>query len=90
MNGHLSDPVHIERGVRQGCPLLPALYVLYVPVFVNFFLKNKKMQGLSLPDDTTVRISAYTDDLLLFCSHRKDIDAVFRFFEKVRLALAAS
>ncbi|KAF6029434.1 hypothetical protein EB796_012262 [Bugula neritina] len=40
VNGHLSESVALERGVRQGCPLSPTLYVLYVQMFVNFIAKT--------------------------------------------------
>lgn len=81
VNGFLSDPVSIERGVRQGCPLSPSLYVVYAQVFFNFFLRNN-LKGIEFPNKTTVKVSAYADDLSVFCQDRTDVDIVFHFSDK--------
>ena len=44
-NGKLSTPVFLERGVRQGCPLSPLLYVLTCEVLANQIRKNPAIEG---------------------------------------------
>ena len=48
-NGKLSAPVFLGRGVRQGCPLSPVLYVLTSEVLSNQIRKNPAIEGFLLP-----------------------------------------
>ena len=63
VNNFVSSPIRITRGVRQGCPLLPLLYVLYLETFANQIRLDNNIHGLSLPGSTLdIKISLYADD----------------------------
>ena len=49
VNGRLSCPVFLERGVRQGCPLSPLLYVLISEVLSTQIRKCSDIEGFLLP-----------------------------------------
>jgi len=49
VNGYLSQPFFLSRGVRQGCPLSPLLYVLVSEVLTVSINANPRIMGLSLP-----------------------------------------
>ena len=49
VNGYLSSFFSLSRGVRQGCPLSPLLYVLVSEVLAVNIRANPRIVGLSLP-----------------------------------------
>lgn len=87
VNGALTERVDITRGVRQGCPLSPTLYVLYVQASINYLNSAAGIRGLALPSsEARIRVSAYADDLLLFCNHHSDVVKVNEYFALLRRA----
>ena len=49
INGALSSPVFLHRGVKQGCPLSPLLYVLVSEVLSTQIRNCKDIEGFLLP-----------------------------------------
>jgi hypothetical protein len=45
-NGYVSEFFHVQRGVRQGCPLSPLLFVMVAEVFGQAIRKCPEIQGL--------------------------------------------
>ena len=67
VNGYLTPKIPLRRGVRQGCPLSPLLYVLVIeilalalrsnPNIVGFTINGEKIVSLHYADDTTITIT---------------------------------
>ena len=49
VNGYISNSFPLSRGVQQGCPLSPLLYVLVVEVLACNIRANRSIRGLCLP-----------------------------------------
>ena len=58
----VSEFFHVHRGVRQGCPLSPLLFVIVAEVFGQAIRKCPEIQGLRVPGGKEVKISQYADD----------------------------
>ena len=87
-NKFLSAPFPISRGVRQGCPLAPLLYVLYVEVLASAIRKNPLISGLTL-GSTSIKVSLYADDITLFLTSDASFDALHQTLTQYELASGA-
>ena len=63
-NGWTSSFFKIERGVRQGCPLSPYLFVLSVEILAKALKRNRNVKGLYVGQEE-IKISQYADDTTL-------------------------
>ena len=57
INNSLSEEIIPTRGVPQGSPLSPILFILYVA---------------DIPTDKTVNTSQFADDIAAWCTHRRN------------------
>ena len=84
VNGFLSDSFTLQRGVRQGCPLSPFLYVLVAEAFSNSIRRNKKIKGINI-EGIEIKVTQYADDTTLTLCNSTSIDesfVVIKEFEK--------
>ena len=74
-NGQLSSPIFLGRGVRQGCPLSPLLYVLVSEVLSTQIRKCKEIEGFRLPGagGLQFKISQYADDATNFLKTERSL-----------------
>lgn len=86
VNGYLSPFFNLSRGVRQGCPLSPLLYVLVSEVLAVNIRCNSRISGLCLPGLPALSpISQYADDTSLILTSDDAIAAsleVYSLFQK--------
>lgn len=82
VNGYLSQPFFLSRGVRQGCPLSPLLYVLVSEVLAVSIRANPRIVGLSLPGVPAPLppISQYADDTSIIVISDDAIKATFETY----------
>ena len=83
VNGYLSPFFSLSRGVRQGCPLSPLLYVLVAEVLACNIRANPRIKGLCLPgsSDPLSPISQYADDTSLVVCTDEAIRACFAVYD---------
>ena len=69
----------LSRGVRQGCPLSPLLYVLYGEVVAFSICANPAIDRLSIPGAPVPLpvISQYADDTFVIVTSNAAIGATF-------------
>ena len=69
-NGWASSYFTPERGVRQGCPLSPYIFILYAEVLANRIRENKDIKGITVRRNE-IKISQYADDTTMILDGSK-------------------
>ena len=77
VNGFTTEVFNLRRGVRQGCPLSPLLYILCAEVFALSIRADKEIKGIQINDKVHHKISQYADDTTLTVMRDDSIDRVF-------------
>lgn len=60
VDGIYREPFQMYRGVKQGCPLSAALYILAISPLLNKIRKDTKIKGTG-----TIKEIAYADDVAI-------------------------
>ena len=84
VNGGTSDPLFINRGVRQGCPLAPALFNLCIEGLLEKLVRQKE-DGVKI-GDAVVAVQAYADDLILISDTEEGLRNLATTLERFCLA----
>ena len=72
-----SEFFKLQRGVRQGCPLSGALFVLCAEILANAIRQDKTMSGIKI-FDREFKISQYADDTTVFVSDLESAENLFK------------
>jgi hypothetical protein len=73
INGAATPFFHSERGLRQGFPLSPLLFLLVVECLsraINHEARSGNLIGISIAPGHKITHLLFVDDILLFCSGR--------------------
>ena len=63
--GFMTNYFKVSRGVRQGCPLGPLLFVLAVEMLALKIRQDQLCRGIELPNGQNAKISQFADDTTL-------------------------
>ena len=83
--GHSTGYFEVKRGVRQGDPLSPYLFVIVIELLSRYIRKDGRIEGIRFGSKEIKQV-LYADDITLFL---KDMDSinrvkkVFKNFEKL-------
>ena len=82
-NGWLSSPLHITRGIRQGCPLSALLFVITVETMAARLRQEETLHGLKFHNSQgrEYKISQLADDTTLFLKSKQDITKALNIIE---------
>ena len=79
-NGHISNWFSISRGVRQGCPLLPYLFILAVETLANRIRTDNDVRGIHI-QNTEIKITQLADDTTCFVKDKNSIQRLISIFK---------
>lgn len=62
-NGHVSPPVKVLSGLRQGCVLSPANFVIALAPLILKIKQSGNVQGIEISDELTKMFGLFADDI---------------------------
>ena len=65
INGDLTEPFILERGVRQGCSASCCLFALFIEPLSQMIRQNENIIGINMIDGNH-KLALFADDLLIF------------------------
>ena len=90
INGNLTKPFSIRRGLRQGCPLSLILYILIAETLGNFIQDSKQIEGYNLPlSKSKVKQIQFADDTTIVLNRIQQIKTIMNILEKYCKATGA-
>ena len=78
--GHSTGYFYIGRGVRQGDPLSPYLFVLAIELLAVCIRNDSNVRGIKLGKNEIKQV-LYADDITLFLQDRESVKRVQKIFE---------
>ena len=83
INDCLSSRIGLQRGVRQGDPLSPLLYVLCVEVLASLIRRSPEIEGFLLPGAAGLQARArlYADDVFTVLKNLKPLETLLSLIE---------
>ena len=90
-NGKISARIFLERGLGQGCPLSPILYVLTSEVLANQICKDPAIEGFLLPGTGGLqfKVSQYADDATNFVKNKRSLCHLLETVNKYEMGSGA-
>ena len=78
VNSKLTEGIHIERGIRQGCSFSMATFIVALEPLLNKIRSNPNIPGIVLPGYKSIKTIAYADDMTIVTRDIKGIDETIK------------
>lgn len=85
VNSAMTNQIHLEREIRQGCPLSMALYAISCGPLARKIQRDREIKGINI-GRMNIKIQQYADDMTCVLQTEKDVEKVFEKFEKYKNA----
>lgn len=72
INRSITGSIPVRSSVRQGCPLSPLLFAMYLEPFCLSVINDDSIRGF-IVHTTEVKILAYADDIAVFCTDSESV-----------------
>ena len=85
-NGFFSSPFQLERGVRQGDPLSPYLFLIAIEIMAISIRTNENIEGIKIGEDET-RSLLYADDMTATLANISSVEKMINLWKLRGLSL---
>ena len=79
-NGFTTVPFMLGRGVRQGDPLSPHLFIIALEILAERIRSDSIIQGLRIVEEM-VKLSLFADDMTCFLRDKDSYITLFQLLE---------
>lgn len=76
-NGFATNWFRPSKGVRQGCPLSPYLFILSTEILSQKIRQDSSIKGIKLLGNE-IKLSQFADDTNLFCANLNSVENALR------------
>ncbi|KAL9978010.1 hypothetical protein ACROYT_G015484 [Oculina patagonica] len=73
-NGFSSFHFDVKRGVRQGDPLSPYLFIIALEILAINIRSSKNIKGFKLSDNEEIKLTIFADDLTTFLKDKQSFE----------------
>ena len=84
-NGYTSKYFEIQRGVRQGDPLSPYLFIIVLEFLAQRIRFTKDIKGITFGRHE-IKMTMYADDTTLFLANKASIKNLLVILDKFKIA----
>ena len=70
LNGEKLKAFPLRSGTRQGCPLSPLLFNIFLEVLARAIREEKEIKEIQIRKE--VKLSLFSDDMILYIENPKD------------------
>lgn len=88
INGKKTCAIPVARSVRQGCPLSPVLFAIYLEPLCRAIISNQEIHGIELATGE-VKLLAYADDVAAVVSSKEQLQEVAKEIQRFCTATGA-
>ena len=76
INGSVCGHVTLSRGFKHGDSISSQVYIVSIELLVMRLRNDPLFQGVTLPLDGTIKLTAYADDVNLYVTQSSDINII--------------
>ena len=76
INGSVCVPVTLSRGIKHCDSIRSQLYIMSIEPLLMRLRNEPLFQGITLPLDGTIKLTAYADDVNLYVTQSSDINII--------------
>ena len=80
-NGFLTDRISMKRGIFQGCPISPYLFLLVIEIMALSIRQHDQIKGIPVKNQE-VKISLFADDSVCFLDGSDSFSQLFEVLFK--------
>ena len=88
VNGFYTNPIPLKKGLRQGCPLSPSLYVLVIEIFAIALRANENIVGFRVGGEKIISLH-YADDATIVITQNRCFKEVIKEIKDYEAASGA-